>query len=101
MLLCVLYTKKKICHLFLIIVQFLSCSFFEKVAERNVFKHLYNHLHENSILTPLQSGFIYPTDQLNYLYDTLSHALDSGKEIRVIFCDISQCKIGVKYPVLP
>ena len=29
----------------------------EKVAERVVFKHLYNHLHEDSILTPLQSGF--------------------------------------------
>ncbi|MEW8542945.1 MAG: endonuclease/exonuclease/phosphatase family protein, partial [Candidatus Thiodiazotropha sp.] len=29
----------------------------DKVFERVVFKHLYNHLHENSILTTYQSGF--------------------------------------------
>ena len=29
-----------------------------KVFERLVFKYLYNHLHDNNILTPLQSGFI-------------------------------------------
>ena len=59
-----------------------SLSFTEKVAERDVFKHLYNHLHDNSILTPLQSGFIpgdSTTNQLTYLYDAFSHALDSGK----------------------
>ena len=72
-------------------ISLLSC--LEKVAERAVFNHLYNHLHENSILTSLQSGFIpgdSPTNQLTYLYDTFSHALDSGKEIRVVFCDISK-----------
>ena len=50
-------------------ISLLSC--LEKVAERAVFKHLYNHLHENSILTPLQSGFIpgdSPTNQLTYLH---------------------------------
>ena len=69
----------------------LSCP--EKVAESALFKHLYNHIHENSILTPLQSSFIpgeFPTNQLTHLYDTFSHALDSGKEIQVIFCDISK-----------
>ena len=35
-------------------ISVLSC--LEKVVERVVFKHLYNHFHENSILTPLQSG---------------------------------------------
>ena len=72
-------------------ISLLSC--LERVAERAVFKHLYNHLHENSIVTPLQSSFIpgdSPTNQLTYLYDTFSHALDSGKEIRVVFCDISK-----------
>ena len=72
-------------------ISLLSC--LEKVAERAVFKHLYNHLHENSILTPLQSGFMSgesPTNQLTYLYYTFSHALDSGKEIQVVFCDISK-----------
>ena len=45
------------------------------------------------ILTPLQSGFI-PGDsiikQLTFLYDTFCKALDSGKEVRVVFCDISK-----------
>ena len=60
---------------------------------RVVLKHLFNHLHENSILAPLQSGFIPGdsiTNQPTYLYDTFSHALDPGKEIRVVFCDISK-----------
>ena len=50
-------------------------------------------LHENSILTPLQSGLIpgdSTTNQLIYLYDTFSPALDSGKKIRVVFRDINK-----------
>ena len=72
-------------------ISLLSC--LEKVAERAIFKHLYNHLRENSILKPLQSGFIpgdSSTNQLTYLYNTFSHALDSGKEIREVFCDINK-----------
>ena len=64
-----------------------------KVLERIVFKHLYNHFLENDILTPLQSGFI-PGDstvnQLLFLYNAFCKALDAGKEVRVIFCDISK-----------
>ena len=64
-----------------------------KVLERIVFKHLYNHFLENDILTPLQSGFI-PVDStvnhLLFLYNAFCKALDAGKEVRVIFCDI--CK---------
>ena len=64
-----------------------------KVFERLVFKHLYNHLHDNNILTPLQSGFI-PGDstvnQLTFLYNTFCRALDEGEEIRVVFCDIKK-----------
>ena len=45
----------------------------DKVFERAVFKHLYNHLLENSILTPHQSGFT-PGDstinQMTFLYDS-------------------------------
>ena len=70
-------------------ISLLSC--LEKVAERAIFKHLYNHLHESSIHTPLQSGFIPGDSPANQnLYDTFSHALDSGKEIRVVFCDMSK-----------
>ena len=58
-----------------------------------MFKHLYNHLQENQILSSLQSGFI-PGDstvnQLTFLYNTFSQSLDSGKEVRVVFCDISK-----------
>ena len=65
----------------------------DKVFEKLVFKYLYNHLHDNNILSLLQSGFI-PGDstvnQLTYLYNTFCHALDSGKEVHVVFCDISK-----------
>ena len=64
-----------------------------KVLERLVFKYLYNHLHDNNLLSSLQSGFI-PGDstinQLTFLYNTFCQALDSGKEIRAVFCDISK-----------
>ena len=65
----------------------------DKAFERVGFKHLYNHLHENSILTPYQSGFTpgdSTTNQLTFLYDTFCDAFDAGKEIRVVFCDISK-----------
>ena len=65
----------------------------EKVFKRNVFKHIYNHFQDNNIFTPLQSGFI-PGDstvnQLIYLYDFFSQALDFRKEVRVVVCDISK-----------
>ena len=65
----------------------------DKVFERVIFKHLYNHLLDNSILTAFQSGFI-PGDstinQLTFLYDAFCRALDEGKEVRVVFCDISK-----------
>ena len=65
----------------------------DKVAERVIFKHLYNHFRDNNILTPLQSGFI-PKDstinQLTFLYGKFCQALDNGKEVRVVFCEISK-----------
>ena len=64
-----------------------------KHFERTVFKHLYNHLHTNNLLSAFQSGFI-PDDstvnQLTYLYHTYCEALDSGKKVRAVFCDISK-----------
>ena len=65
----------------------------DKVFERHVFKHLYNHLHRHNLISSLQSGFM-PGDstvnQLAYLYNTFCQTLDAGKEIRVVFCDISK-----------
>ena len=64
-----------------------------KVFERLVFKHLFNHLQNNNMLSSLQSGFI-PGDstvnQLTYLYHTFFEALNAGKEVRAVFCDISK-----------
>ena len=64
-----------------------------KVFERLVFKYLFNHLRDNNLLSSLRSGFI-PGDstvnQLTFLYNTFCQALDSGKEVRAVFCDISK-----------
>ncbi len=61
--------------------------------ERCVHKHLYNYLIDNNMLTPLQSGFKRgdsTTNQLIYIYNDICKALDDGKEVRVVFCDISK-----------
>ena len=62
-----------------------------KVFERAVYVHLLNHLSYNNSLTEYHSGFL-PGDsalnQLTYLYHQLCEAIDSGKEIRAVFCDI-------------
>ena len=72
-------------------ISLLSC--LGKVFEKCVFKHLYNYLRTNNRITPVQSGFT-PGDsavfQLIDLYDTFCRALDDGKEVRVVFCDISK-----------
>jgi hypothetical protein len=57
--------------------------------ERCVYKHVYNFLLENSIITPHQSGFT-PINQLLSLTNEFGKALDEGKEIRVVFCDTSK-----------
>ena len=50
-------------------------------------------IYKHNLLSSLQSGFI-PGDstvnQLTYLYNTFCQALDSGNEVRVVFCDISK-----------
>ncbi|XP_053378589.1 uncharacterized protein LOC128548180 [Mercenaria mercenaria] len=65
----------------------------EKVFERLVFRHVFNHLQDINFLTTAQSGFI-PGDstvnQLVLIYETLCKALDDGLEVRVVFFDISK-----------
>ena len=72
-------------------ISLLSC--IGKVFEKCVFKYLHNYIVTNSLISPVQSGFT-PNDsavfQLIDLYDTFAKAIDDGKEIRVIFCDISK-----------
>ena len=64
-----------------------------KIMERCVHKHLFNYINENQLLTPFQSGFV-PGDsttyQLIHTYHTFCEAVDSGKEVRAVFCDISK-----------
>ena len=54
---------------------------------------MFNNFRDTSILTSLQSGFV-PDDstvnQMTYLYNIFSQALYFGKEVRVVFCDISK-----------
>lgn len=64
-----------------------------KLMERCIHKYLYNYLTTNDLISPYQSGFRSgdsTTNQLLYLYDEFSKALDEGKEIRAVFCDISK-----------
>ena len=64
-----------------------------KSLERCVHKHIYNYVIDNNLVTPFQSGFTRndsTTNQLIFLYHTFCQAVDSGKEIRVVFCDISK-----------
>jgi len=72
-------------------VSLLSCT--SKLLERIIFKNVYNYIRDSSILTPHQSGFQpgdSTTNQLAYLYHMFSQALDSKKDIRIVFCDISK-----------
>ena len=72
-------------------VSLLSCV--GKLHERVIFKHVYNYMHDNNLLSRLQSGFR-PGDctvnQLIDIYHTISHALDKKKHVRLVFCDISK-----------
>ena len=64
-----------------------------KVMERCIHKYLYNYIVSNQILTPLLSGFI-PGDsttfQLLHTYHMFCEAVDNGKEVQTVFCDISK-----------
>ena len=64
-----------------------------KVFEKCVHKKIHNYIIENKRLSPHQSGFLRgdsTINQLLYLTNEFYNALDQGKEIRVIFFDISK-----------
>ncbi|MCG7881047.1 MAG: hypothetical protein JAY96_05605 [Candidatus Thiodiazotropha endolucinida] len=64
-----------------------------KTFEKAVYKHVHNHLLENQVITPFQSGFTRGDSTVNQLvdiYNTFCQALDEGKEVRAVFCDISK-----------
>ena len=63
-----------------------------KCFEKIIFKHMFNFLSMNNILTQWQSGFT-PGDStvkhLITLYHLLADAIDHKKYVRIVFCDIS------------
>ena len=64
-----------------------------KCMEKCIFKYLYNFIHTHEILTPHQSGFRPNDSTVNQLLSITSDfykAVDQGKEVRVIFFDISK-----------
>ena len=67
-----------------------------KVLEKLVHKYVFNFFHDNEIITTLQSAFV-PGDstvnQLIDIYNTFLKALDEGKEVRVVFCDVSKASL--------
>ena len=64
-----------------------------KVCEKIVFIRLYNFLLEIHFLNPFQSGFR-PGDstvnQLVFIVHKIYEALEEGKEVRMVFLDISK-----------
>ena len=68
-------------------------SILAKVFEKIVFKHLYNYFRDHFLITIWQSGFLPGSStitQLIEIYDQFCNAVNSGKEIRVVFLDISK-----------
>lgn len=62
-----------------------------KVFEKCIYKHIFNFIRD--LITEHQSGFVIndsTRNQLLYIANMFSKALDEGKEIRVIFFDISK-----------
>lgn len=72
-------------------ISLLSC--LGKLMERCVHKYLYNFVISNNLISSSQSGFIKgdsTVNQLTFLYNDVSKALDDGREVRAVFCDISK-----------
>ena len=64
-----------------------------KICEKIVFIRLYNFLLEIKFLTPFQSGFRSgdsTTNQLILITYKIYEALERGKEVRMVFLDISK-----------
>ena len=68
-------------------------SILAKVFEKIVFKYLFNYFRTHFLISVWQSGFLPGSStvtQLTEIYDQFCKAVSSGKEIRVVFLDISK-----------
>ena len=64
-----------------------------KLLEKIVVKHLRNLIIEKNILYKYQSGFQSgdsATNQLLEIYHTIISNLDKGRDVKLVFCDISK-----------
>ena len=65
-----------------------------KVLEKLVHKYVFNFCRDNAIISSLQTGFVPGDSTVNHLidirYSTFCKALDEGKEVRAVFCDVSK-----------
>ena len=64
-----------------------------KIFEKCIYKYLHNYIVTNKLISPHQSGFTKgdsTVNQLLYISEEFVKALDNGKEIRVVFFDISK-----------
>jgi hypothetical protein len=64
-----------------------------KVFEKIVFKYLFNYFRDHFLISVWQSGFLPGSStitQLTELYDQFCKAVADGREIRVVFLDISK-----------
>ena len=64
-----------------------------KIFEKCIYKYLHNFIVTNKLISPHQSGFTKgdsTVNQLLYISEEFVKALDNGKEIRVVFFDISK-----------
>jgi hypothetical protein len=72
-------------------ISLLSC--IGKAQERVVYLHLYKYLQKNSLLTWKNSGFREldsAINQLLFITDKIYKALESGKEVCMVFLDVSK-----------
>ena len=72
-------------------VSLLSCN--AKLLEKVIFKYVFNFFRDNFLITIWQSGFLpgrSTITQLTELYHTFCKAVAEGKEIRIVFLDISK-----------
>ena len=73
------------------LISLLSC--LRKIMVRCIHKYLFIYLKLNNIISTYQSSFQSGDSTINhsvYLYNKFLKALDGGKEIRLVFCDISK-----------
>ena len=64
-----------------------------KIFEKIIFKYVFNYIRENHLLSDWQSGFLPGTStvtQLIEIYDSFCKAVSEGKEVRIVFLDISK-----------